>query len=75
MSERSIARIAEAARRVRAGVRASHPSIPRRQIVGTGSGIRHDQDEIDDLVMCAATEDLLPLKAAVEPMLRDRDAD
>lgn len=38
--------------------------------------IRHDRDEIGDLPMWAtATEKLLPLKAAVEVMLREVEAE
>jgi uncharacterized protein with HEPN domain len=72
MIERNIARISEAARHVPAGVKAKHTSIPWRQVVGIGNVVRHDYDEIDDLVMwTTATERLLPLKAAVEAMLRE----
>jgi uncharacterized protein with HEPN domain len=40
--------------------------------VGIGNVIRHDYDEIDDRVMWdTATEKLLPLKEAVESMLRE----
>jgi len=71
MIERNIARISEAARHIPAGVKARHSAIPWRQIVGIGNLIRHDDDEIDDLVMwTTATERLLP-KEAVEAMLRD----
>jgi uncharacterized protein with HEPN domain len=52
-------------------VRAKHPAVPWRRIVGIGNVIRHDYDEIDDRVMWdTATEKLLPLKEAVESMLR-----
>ena len=61
-------------RHVPVGVRTAHPTIPWRQVVGVGNVIRHDYDQIDDLVMwTTATERLLPLKAAVEAMLRDLD--
>ena len=72
MIERNIARISEAARHVPTGVKSQYPSIPWRQVVGVGNVIRHDYDEIDDLVMWStATEELLPLKHAVQTMLRD----
>ena len=75
MVERNIARISEAARHLPVGVRAAHPTIPWRQIVGVGSVIRHDYDQIDDLVMwTTATEKLVPSKAAVEAMLSNLDA-
>jgi uncharacterized protein with HEPN domain len=69
--ERNVARIAEAARHVPADARAEHPAVPWRLVVGIGNVIRHDYDEIDDLVMWeTATQKLPPLKAAVENMLR-----
>jgi uncharacterized protein with HEPN domain len=72
MIERNIARISEAARHVPAGVKAKYPTIPWRQVVGVGNVIRHDYDEIDDLVMWStATEELLPLKQAVQAILDD----
>jgi len=75
MIERNIARSAEAARHVPAGVRAAHRAIPWRQVVGTLNVIRHDYDEIDNRVMwMTATEKLLPLKAAVEAMMHELDA-
>ncbi len=74
MIERNIARISEAARHIPAAVKAKHSVIPWRQIVGIGNVIRHDYDEIDDLVMwMTATERLLPLKDAVEAMRRELD--
>ena len=51
MIERNIARISEAARHVPAEVRAQYASIPWRQIIGIGNVVRHDYDQIDDLVM------------------------
>lgn len=72
MVERNVARIAEAARFVPGDVRARYPALPWRRIVGIGNVIRHDYDEIDDRVMWdTATEKLLPLKEAVESMLRE----
>ena len=72
MIERNIARISEASRHIPAGVRAKHAGIPWREVVGIGNVVRHDYDEIDDLVMwTTATEKLVPLRAAVEVMLRD----
>lgn len=72
MIERNVARISEAARFVPNDVRARFPAVPWRRIVGIGNVIRHDYDEIDDRVMWdTATENLLPLKEAVERMLRE----
>ena len=49
--------------------------MPWRRIVGIGNVIRHDYDEIDDRVMWeTATAKVLPLKEAVERILRDLEA-
>ena len=75
MVERKIARISAAARFVPNDGRAKYPAVPWRRIVGIGNVIRHDYDEIDDRVMWdTATERLLPLKEAVESMLREVEA-
>jgi uncharacterized protein with HEPN domain len=75
MIERNIARISEAARFVPNEVRGTYPDVPWRRIVGIGNVIRHDYDEIDDRVMWdTATQKLLPLKEAVERILRDIEA-
>jgi uncharacterized protein with HEPN domain len=75
MIERNIGRISEAARFVPNEVRARYPDVPWRRIVGVGNVIRHDYDEIDDRVMWeTATEKLLPLKEAVQRILRDHEA-
>ncbi len=72
MIERNIARISEAARHIPAGVKAQYPAIPWRQVVGVGKVIRHDSDEIDDLVMWStAAGELLPLNQAAKTMLGD----
>jgi uncharacterized protein with HEPN domain len=75
MIERNIARISEAARFVPNEVRGRYPDVPWRRIVGIGNVIGHDYDEIDDRVMWdTATERLLPLKEAVERILREIEA-
>lgn len=75
MIERNIARISEAARFVPNAVRTRYPAVPWRRIVGIGNVIRRDYDEIDDRVMWdTATEKLLPLKEAVERILREIEA-
>jgi uncharacterized protein with HEPN domain len=70
--ERNVARISEAARHIPAEAKTKYPAIPWRLVVGIGNVIRHDYDEIDDLVMWeTATQKLPPLKAAIEAMLRE----
>lgn len=66
------ARISEAARFLPNDVRTRYTEVPWRRIVGIGNVIRHDYDEIDDRVMWdTATRKLLPLKDAVQRMLRE----
>jgi uncharacterized protein with HEPN domain len=72
MIERNIGRISEAARFGPNAVRTRYPAVPWRRIVGIGNVIRHDYDEIDDRVMWeTATDKLVPLKEAVERILRE----
>ena len=53
-------------------MRTRYTEVPWRRIVGIGNVIRHDYDEIDDRVMWdTATQKLLPLKDAVQRMLRE----
>jgi uncharacterized protein with HEPN domain len=73
--ERNVARISEAARHIPAEARTKYPAVPWRLVVGIGNVIRHDYDEIDDLVMWeTATRKLPPLKATIEAMLRAIEA-
>ena len=69
--ERNIERISEASRRLPDDLKAGYPTIPWRDIAGIGNVLRHGYDavapsEIWDIV----TNDLAPLRAAVEPMIR-----
>jgi uncharacterized protein with HEPN domain len=73
--ERNVARISEAARHIPAEARTKYPAVPWRLVVGISNVIRHDYDEIDDLVMWeTATQKLPPLKATIEAMLRAIEA-
>jgi uncharacterized protein with HEPN domain len=74
--ERNVARIAEAARHIPPDARTDHPEVPWRLVIGIGNVIRHDYDEIDDLVMWeTATQKLAPLRAAIEAMLRELETE
>lgn len=69
---RCIEIISEASRRVPQNLRLSHPMIPWQKVAGIGNVLRHDYDVVNDAtVWHAATVDLLPLKAAVQAMLRE----
>jgi uncharacterized protein with HEPN domain len=52
-----------------------HPAIPWPKIAGIGNVLRHDYDAVNDATIWhAATADLLPLKAALQALLRALDA-
>jgi uncharacterized protein with HEPN domain len=69
--ERCIEIISEASRRVPESLKDSHPMIPWQKIAGIGNVLRHDYDVVNDATIWhAATVDLLPLKAAVQALLR-----
>jgi uncharacterized protein with HEPN domain len=70
--ERCIEIVSEASRRVPQNLKASHPTIPWQKIAGIGNVLRHDYDVVNDAtVWHAAKVDLLPLKAAVQALLRE----
>lgn len=74
--ERCIEIISEASRRVPDDLKARRPEVPWRKVAGIGNVLRHDYDEIDDAIIWhAATVEMRPLKAAVEAMLREVEAD
>lgn len=74
--ERCIEIISEASRRVPVHLKDRHPEIPWPKIAGIGNVLRHDYDVVNDATIWhAATVDLLPLKAAVEALLRELEAD
>jgi uncharacterized protein with HEPN domain len=74
--ERCIEIVSEASRRVPAELKESHPAIPWPKIAGIGNVLRHDYDVVNNATIWhAATVDLLPLKAAVQVLLRELEAD
>ncbi len=74
--ERSIEIVSEASRSLPTELKTRHPAIPWSKVAGIGNVLRHDYDVVNDATIWhAATVDLLPLKAAVEVMLREVEAD
>jgi len=74
--ERCIEIVSEASRRLPADLKAHHQAIPWRKIAGIGNVLRHEYDVVNDATIWgAATVDLLPLKAALEALLRELDRD
>ncbi|MGH6902993.1 MAG: HepT-like ribonuclease domain-containing protein [Geminicoccaceae bacterium] len=68
--ERNLERVSEASRHIPSDLKAHHRSIPWRAIAGLGNVLRHDCPRIKDpRVWQIVSQDLGPLKAAVEMML------
>lgn len=64
----------EASRRIPADLKAKHTEIPWADIAGVGNILRHGYDSLDHAVIWSVVEnDLPPLKAAVEAMLKEID--
>ena len=74
-AERNLERVSEAARHVPSELRAEHKRIPWRALAGLGNVLRHDYPQVaDSRIWVIVTDDLAPLKAAVETILRDLEA-
>lgn len=70
--ERNLERISEASRHIPSEHKARHKGIPWRAVVGLGNVLRHDHPRVvDERVWKIVSDDLVPLRAAVEQMLRD----
>ena len=70
-TQRGIEIVSEASRRIPAGLKARHPEIPWADIAAIGNILRHGYDSLDHRVIWGVVEnDLPPLKATVEAMLR-----
>jgi uncharacterized protein with HEPN domain len=64
--ERAVEIISEASRRLTPAMRAGHPEVEWKQVMGIGNVLRHDYDEIIDEVIYGAIRTKLPqLKAAI----------
>jgi uncharacterized protein with HEPN domain len=72
--ERNLERISEASRHIPEDLKARHPSIGWRLIADLGNVLRHAYDQIEDeRIWQIVSQDLAPLKAAVEAMLREAE--
>jgi uncharacterized protein with HEPN domain len=71
-TQRGIEIVSGASRRVPADLKAEHAEVPWADIAGIGNILRHGYDSLDHRVIWGVVEnDLPPLKAAVEAMLRE----
>jgi uncharacterized protein with HEPN domain len=69
--ERNVEIVSEASRRIPGAMKADFPGIPWKAIAGVGNVLRHDYEEVAPKVLWdVVREDLKPLKAAVQKMLR-----
>jgi uncharacterized protein with HEPN domain len=72
--ERKFERISEASRHIPQDLKARHPTIGWRLIADLGNVLRHAYDQIvDERIWQIVRDNLAPLKAAVEVLLRDVD--
>ena len=70
--ERNIERISEASRRLPDELKANYPTIPWRDIAGNGNVLRHGYDAVTPSeIWGIVANDLAPLRAAVEAMIRE----
>lgn len=71
--ERAIEIISEACRRIPADLKASRPEIPWRDVETIGNILRHEYHTVSNpIIWDVVRNDLPPLKAAVEAILRAR---
>jgi uncharacterized protein with HEPN domain len=70
--ERNFERVSEASRHIPSELKGQHKSIPWRAVAGLGNVLRHDYPRVKDRrVWEMVTNDLAPLKIAVEIILND----
>jgi uncharacterized protein with HEPN domain len=70
--ERCLEIISEASRYIPREAKKRHPEIPWRGVADFGNVLRHDYPDVKDpRVWQIVTRDLVPLRAAVESMIRD----
>lgn len=68
---RAVEIVSEASRRLSPDIRARHPALPWRAIAGIGNVLRHNYDDVDELVLWNTVQDDLPgLLEAVDQELR-----
>jgi uncharacterized protein with HEPN domain len=72
--ERNLERLCEASRHISDDLKARHADIRWRLVADLGNVLRHAYDAIvDERIWDIVTNDLPPLKAAIEAMLRDAE--
>jgi len=70
--ERLVEIVSEATRHLPQSLKDDHPSVPWRQVADIGNVLRHAYDRLNDRrVWTVVTDDLAPLKQAVQAMVRD----
>jgi uncharacterized protein with HEPN domain len=70
--ERRIEIISEASRRLPLAMKARYPDLPRPAIAAIGNVLRHEYYAIElDVLWRVATEDILPLATAIDPLLAE----
>lgn len=75
-TQRGVEIISEASRHLPRDLRARHPEIPWPDIAAIGNILRHGYDSLDHTIVWGVVDTHLPpLKAAVEAMLREVDAE
>ncbi|MCH9050578.1 MAG: DUF86 domain-containing protein [Proteobacteria bacterium] len=68
--ERYLERLSEASRHIPQDLKQKHPEIDWRGVADIGNVLRHAYDQVSDRrVWEAVTDDLPPLKAAIEAMI------
>jgi uncharacterized protein with HEPN domain len=72
--ERNLERASEASRHIPPELKARHKDIAWRAVAGLGNVLRHDYPRVTDpRVWQIVTDNLPPLKVAVEAMLREAE--
>ena len=75
-AERNFERVCEASRHIPDDRKSRHAGIRWRLVADLGNVLRHAYDQVlDERIWDIVTNDLAPLKAAVEAMLRDAEKD
>jgi uncharacterized protein with HEPN domain len=73
-TQRGIEIVSEASHHLPKDLKARHPEIPWQDIAGIGNILRHGYDSLEHAIVWGVVEnDLPPLKAAIEALLRDTD--
>ncbi len=69
--ERNLGRLSEASRHVPNDLKAQHPDLPWRQIASLGDVLQHADGRIaTPHIWAIVTDDLAPLRAAIDALIR-----